>query len=89
MFQNVKHEPNEQQFEDVNVEGRNINEYEEINPNTNMPRPRVKYNPQNVVTLVQCYYCSEMFLKSGIEFHMRSQHGRFLSAMFGPKRPYR
>ena len=39
-------------------------------------------------TEVQCYYCSKMLLNSNIESHMRAEHGRYTSNMFGPKRPF-
>ena len=38
---------------------------------------------------VQCYYCSEMFMNTEVEMHMRKDHGRFLFSMFGPIRPYK
>ena len=37
---------------------------------------------------VQCYYCSKMLLNLNIESHMRAEHGRYTSNMYGPKRPF-
>ena len=37
---------------------------------------------------LQCYYCCQIFLRSAIEDHMRSEHGRYSVSMFGEKRPF-
>jgi hypothetical protein len=37
---------------------------------------------------VQCYYCSEMMLKSVVKEHMMTSHGRYIVKMFGEKRQF-
>jgi hypothetical protein len=37
---------------------------------------------------VQCYYCSEMMMKSVVKEHMKTSHGRCVVKMFGEKRQF-
>jgi hypothetical protein len=43
---------------------------------------------EDSLTIVQCYFCSEMLPENGVKSHMYEFHGRYLSSMYGEKRPY-
>ena len=51
-------------------------------------RNQLKVSAEEENLEVQCYYCSQNFVKIDIENHMRTIHGLFKSDMFGEKRAY-
>ena len=51
-------------------------------------RNQLKVSVEEENLEVQCYYCSQNFVKIDIENHMRTIHGLFKSDMFGEKRAY-
>jgi KRAB domain-containing zinc finger protein len=53
---------------------------------------RPSHSKKNKVSLedieVQCYYCSEMMMRSVVKEHMKTSHGRYIVKMFGEKRQF-
>jgi hypothetical protein len=54
----------------------------------NRPPRNMKIELPDVDVEVQCYYCSEMMMRSVVKEHMKTSHGRYGVKMFGEKRQF-